>query len=69
MHYCFFNCMESESYVTLFLVIKPSKNSFNLNTARIKHGYPFVLIDTWWSAQNVRNGITECVKMCRKSFL
>ena len=60
--------MESESYVTLFLVIKPSKNSFNLNTARIKHGYPFALIDTWWSAQNVRNGITECVKIYRKKF-
>ena len=38
--------MESESYVTLFLVIKLSKNSFNLNTARIKHDYPFILIDT-----------------------
>ena len=36
--------MESESYITLFLVIKPSKNSFNLNTARIKHGYPFAFI-------------------------
>ena len=53
--------MESESYVTLFLVIKLSKNSFNLNTVRIKHGYPFVLIETWWSAQNVRNGFTKCV--------
>ena len=38
--------MKSESYVTHFLVIKPSKNGSNLNTARIKHGYPFALIDT-----------------------
>ena len=60
--------MESESYVTVFLVIKLSKNSFNLNTARIKHGYPFALIDTWWIAQNVRNRITECVKIYRKGF-
>ena len=58
--------MKSESYVTLFLVIKPSKTSFNLNTARIKHDYPFVLIDTWWRAQNIGNGITECMKIYRK---
>ena len=55
--------MESESYVTLFLVIKPSKN-----TARIRHGYPFIHRNTWWSAQNARNGITEYVKIYRKKF-
>ena len=60
--------MESESYVTNFLVTKPSKNSFNLNTARIKHGDSFVLIGTWWNAQNVRNGTTECVKIYKKRF-
>ena len=60
--------MENESYVTLFLVIKPSKTSFNLNKIHIKRDYPFVLIDTWWRAQNVRNGITECVKIYRKRF-
>ena len=58
--------MESGSYVTLFLAIKLSKNSFNLNAARIKHGYPFAFIDIWWSAQNVRNVMTECVKIYRK---
>ena len=51
--------MESESYVTLFLVIKLSKNSFNSNTARIKHCYLFVLIDTWH--------MVECTK-CKKWY-
>ena len=52
----------------LFLVTKPSKNSFNLNKARIKNGDSF-FIDTWWNAQNVSNGITECAKVYRKRFL
>ena len=51
-----------------FLLLNRQKIAFNLNAARIKHGYHFVLTDTWWSAQNVRNGFTECVKIYRKKF-
>ena len=55
--------MESETYVTIVPAIKLLKSSFNLNAAPIKYVDSFALIGTSWSAKNVRNGITKCVKI------